>query len=245
MTDSSRLTFFTDFIQTVDEFLELMFDVMAAAVSHLVHSGHASLITFQQNELLLDRLVLLCSAVILRYCTLYNVCYLLTEASHFHSVQLVERIQKYISVNLETLLESRMLDELTSDLVNELGVYIRKQQALKSPISRTNRLVDKAMERNADWLAIQDIPQPLVRTNRLATNIPPPNLPISSPARISRNLSASSIPPKSPSNAVKIDQSSTIAGDVFSMDDTAHSVSEDASIAPSTSAWKGVSFIPR
>ena len=141
-----------------------------------------------------------------------------------------------------------MLDELALDLVDRFGAYIRRQQALKSPISRTNRLVHKAMESNADWLAMQDIPQPIVRTHRQATDRTSPKLSPATPARISRKNSASFLPSSSPSNTVRIGQPSSVADDIF-MDDAdviSPSVLGDTSMATSmASAWKGVSSIPR
>ena len=57
-----------------------------------------------------------------------------------------------------------MLDDLPVDIIKQLSKFVREQQEDKSPLSRSNVLVDLAMQRNAGWLALQDIPQPIVPT---------------------------------------------------------------------------------
>ena len=58
-----------------------------------------------------------------------------------------------------------MLDGLDVDAVRNLSVYIRQAQLEKSPISRSGILTSAAMQRNADWLVLQDIPGPVLRTS--------------------------------------------------------------------------------
>ena len=74
--------------------------------------------------------------------------------------------------NLETLLESRMLDDLPADLIKQFSAFIREEQQRKSPLSRSTRLVDAAMAKNKAWLELQDFPQPIVRS--VTTARPPP-----------------------------------------------------------------------
>ncbi|KAF8071818.1 hypothetical protein FPV67DRAFT_1482821 [Lyophyllum atratum] len=138
-----------DFADTVDEVLEFMFDVMAAA-----------------NELLLDRLVLLCSVVIIQHANIHNACFILADATHLHAVQLTERIQNFITVNMELFLETGMLDDIPVALVKQLAQFARQKQTEKSPVSRSEQLVQAALTQHADWLALQDIPAPISRSNR-------------------------------------------------------------------------------
>ncbi|KAG6821309.1 hypothetical protein H0H93_000170 [Arthromyces matolae] len=138
-----------EFASTLDEALSFMFDVMAAA-----------------NELLLDRLVLLCSVVILQHVNVNNASFILADATHLHALQLIDRIQNFITVNLELFLETRILDDIPPFLVKQLGEYARQKQKEKAPISRSDFLVTEAMERHADWLAPQDFPVPLGRTSQ-------------------------------------------------------------------------------
>lgn len=130
-----------DFVQEVDDVLSFMFSVLSAA-----------------NELLLDRLMLLCSQVILKYLDVYNACYLLTDATHINATHLVERLQSYITANLEMMLEGRMLEDLDLSVVRQLSEYIRSAQMTKSPVSRSNLLANEALRKHAKWLAQQDVP---------------------------------------------------------------------------------------
>ncbi|KAI6101705.1 hypothetical protein EV401DRAFT_2201598 [Pisolithus croceorrhizus] len=134
-----------DFLESADDVVEFMFRIVAAA-----------------NELLLDRLVLLCSQVILGFLNPYNACYLLTDAIYYNAVDLVKGIENYMTVNLEMFLESRILDDLGALEVRHLAGYTRSEQAEKSPLVRSNRLARDAMEKHREWLANQDIPEPLV-----------------------------------------------------------------------------------
>ncbi|KAG2127923.1 uncharacterized protein EDB93DRAFT_1185860 [Suillus bovinus] len=130
-----------DFVQGVDDLLSFMFSVLSAA-----------------NELLLDRLMLLCSQVILKHLDVYNVCYLLTDATHINATHLVERLQSYITANLEMMLEGHMLEDLDPSIVRQLSEYIRSAQMTKSLVSRSNLLANQALRKHAEWLAQQDIP---------------------------------------------------------------------------------------
>lgn len=125
-----------------------------------------------QNELLLDRLVLLCSAVILDYSNINNACYVLADATYFHAQQLVERLQAYMAVNMEVLLESHMLDDLAPALVKQLAQFVRREQAERAPVSRTNRLGSAALVKQAEWLALQDIPEAIVPAAHRAARVP-------------------------------------------------------------------------
>ncbi|KAI6166481.1 regulator of chromosome condensation 1/beta-lactamase-inhibitor protein II [Pisolithus thermaeus] len=99
-----------DFLESADDVVEFMFRIVAAA-----------------NELLLDRLVLLCSQVILGLLNPYNACYLLTDAIYYNAVDLVKGIENYMTVNLEMFLESRILDDLGALEVRHLAGYTRSE----------------------------------------------------------------------------------------------------------------------
>jgi hypothetical protein len=117
-----------------------------------------------QNELLLDRLVLLCSSVILAHVNVNNACFVLSESTHYQVQPLVEKLQEYISVNMETFLESRLLDDIPYSLVKQLSKFVRQRQMEKAPFSRGSTFVDKAMRKHAEWLVLQDIPETVVRS---------------------------------------------------------------------------------
>ncbi|KAF8959590.1 hypothetical protein BDZ97DRAFT_1666960 [Flammula alnicola] len=135
-----------DFIDSVEHLVQFMFEVLAGA-----------------NELHLDRLVLLCSAVILAHTNINNACYVLADATHYRVQPLIEKLQEYITVNMETFLESRILDELPYSLVKQLGKFARQRQTEKSPFSRGDDYVNEMLTKHAEWLALQDLPEPIVR----------------------------------------------------------------------------------
>ncbi|KZO89805.1 hypothetical protein CALVIDRAFT_523501 [Calocera viscosa TUFC12733] len=132
---------------TVDEFIDYVFHVMAVA-----------------SELLLDKLMLICSSVILRHVSLYNVPSLLADAAHLSARDLMNSLCGYIAMNLESIMESRLLDEMPHDLLNRLGEHVRSMQAEQSPVARSGILVDEAMKTHANWLLLEDFPQPMQRS---------------------------------------------------------------------------------
>ncbi|EJC99723.1 uncharacterized protein FOMMEDRAFT_170318 [Fomitiporia mediterranea MF3/22] len=207
-----------DFADTADDVVEFMFEVIDIA-----------------GELLLDRLILICSSVILHFLNINNACSILSEASHFFADQLVKSIQGYLSRNIETLLESRMLDDLSEQLIRQLSLFVRDLQAEKSPMSRTGKVVEKALEAWKDWLVLQDIPQPIIpgrRTTPGAIRHSPKLSPLatgSTTRRIRRPsgepLSSSYSPPiehrlgTTPLSAPIRDAPAEVSDDIFIMDD--------------------------
>lgn len=159
-----------------------------------------------------------------------------------------------MTINMEALLESQMLDDLTPDLVEQLGGFVRHLQTKKSPISRSNALVNKAMETYADWLALQDIPQPIVRSNRHGPHKSSPIASPPSPSKmISRQPSRLLSPVSGPIGGHPDPRRSIQASDgILTVDDsdTFHTPTLDPLRRPSSdslavSAWKGAPTIPR
>ncbi|GJE98463.1 hypothetical protein PsYK624_146950 [Phanerochaete sordida] len=105
-------------VGSADELVDAVFGVMAVA-----------------NELLLDRMVLLCSRVVQQRITIANATSILADASLFHATALVQSVQGYIARNLETLLECRLLDALPADLVKQLAAFVRTAQEAKAPVA--------------------------------------------------------------------------------------------------------------
>jgi len=155
---------------------------MAAAVRTTLAPRHLTDV-IQQNELQIDRLVTLCSILILRYLNVNNACYVLAEATHFNAATLIERIQGYIAVNMETFLESRMFDDTPAHLVEQLAEFVFRKQTEKSPVQRSEQLIEKAMKNQRDWLALQDIPEPIARTSKVGLHKHSPKLSPSSPSK--------------------------------------------------------------
>jgi hypothetical protein len=95
-----------------------------------------------------------------------NVCALLADASYFHATELVNKLHIYMAMNLECLLENRILEDMAMDLIGQLAKAIQAEQAKKLHISRSNDLVNQALKKHADWLKLQDIPQPIARSSK-------------------------------------------------------------------------------
>ncbi|KIO26840.1 hypothetical protein M407DRAFT_23900 [Tulasnella calospora MUT 4182] len=125
------------------QLIELIFSVLAAA-----------------NELLIDKLILICSRVIIQHASLQNACSLLRGARLFDAVPLIESLQLYIAVNMESMLQSNLLDDLRGEALRELSSFIRQQQTKKQPVTRSNELLIAATEKWGGWLSLQDIPEP-------------------------------------------------------------------------------------
>ncbi|WVR05289.1 hypothetical protein IAU60_002302 [Kwoniella sp. DSM 27419] len=132
--------------ETLDEFLDFVFEVLAAA-----------------TELLLDRLVLVCSRVIIRHCNAFNAAALATEAAFYQATALKHSIFDYIIACMETMLESGLLDEMDPDVLLDLSGVIAQKQTARLFVARSQLLVKQAMEKHREWLSLQDMPQPRVR----------------------------------------------------------------------------------
>lgn len=233
----------------MEDLIRFMFEVLAGAVSDSDELMTLLIYYSGQNELLLDRLVLLCSSVILANTNISNACYILSDATHYHAQQLIERLQAYITVNLESFLESRILDEIPYTLVKQLSTYVRAKHTEKSPFSRSNAFVNDMMQKHAEWLAEQDLPEPIVRRSAMmllpakssagsskgggfVEKISPPIL-----GRMKPSVSMtfpSTQPVMAPQSTLR---RPPVGDDVFVMDemDTAHSFIPDSGSLPSSS----------
>ncbi|KAH8989434.1 hypothetical protein EDB92DRAFT_1868224 [Lactarius akahatsu] len=218
-----------DFIETVDQLLDLLFDVMSAA-----------------NELLLDRLLLICSSILVKYVTINNISAVYMEAASLHCEQLMDSLHQYMSVNMETLLEARLLDDLPPRLVRQLSNAVRGYQAVKSPFSRMQLPVNLAAAVHAhhEWLAEQDIPGPIVRSqSRSQPKLSP---------KASRKLSL----PTSPGSKPTLPRTPLLSNpgeDLFAMDEAlvpplnldATASTDELGPIPKVGPWKGKSTTPK
>lgn len=181
-----------------------------------------------QTELLLDRLVLICSRVIIRHCNAYNAAALASEASFYQATTLKLSVFDYIVASMETMLESGLLDDMDSDVLLELCNTITEKQAFKLPIPRKQVLVTDAMEKHREWLALQDIPVPRVRQVRKWK----PRSPIISPVDLmtpSKEVTRRPTPsPLCSPDLLPVAATSAI-DDIFSMDDEMGTPRTDAS----------------
>ncbi|KAI0248740.1 hypothetical protein BJV78DRAFT_1331173 [Lactifluus subvellereus] len=138
-----------DFVDSTDQLLDLLFGVMFAA-----------------NELLLDRLLLICSSIVVKYVNINNISAVYLEVASLNCDQLVDSLHQYMAVNMETLLEGRLLDDLPPRLVKQLAGAVRGHQAAKSSFARLQLPINltATVHEHREWLAAQDIPYPIVRS---------------------------------------------------------------------------------
>lgn len=72
-----------------------------------------------------------------------------------------------MAANIEMLLESRILDDLDPRVVRKLSEHARLEQAAQSPVSRSDKLGRAALEKHKEWLALQDMPVPIIPSQKL------------------------------------------------------------------------------
>lgn len=189
-----------DSVHSVDDILDLAFEVMAVA-----------------NELLLDRLVDLCAETILQFVNTRNICSIFSDAVHFHALSLIESTQDYMAVNMETLLEGQMLEHLAESDIKRLSRFVQAKQRAKWPATRTTLLLDRAMAAFGDWLSLQDIPEPIIPSNRTTP--------------IRRDSSRVE-------NVLKMSRRQVAQDDIFTMDDVDPDGGIPQTLSPPTSVWK-------
>jgi inhibitor of Bruton tyrosine kinase len=127
-----------------------------------------------------------------------------------------------MSANLETLLESQIINVLEPSLVKQLAHFIRRKQVEKYSFSR-EKLIKQALEANADWISLQDFPIPIVRSEK-QVNRKGSTASIASPKK-SPAMSAAPLRSSKTSDSNQID-------DIFAMDDVGPTA---ASMPPSVS----------
>jgi hypothetical protein len=65
----------------------------------------------------------------------------------------------------------RMLGVLPYDLLKRISSAVRTEQSNKALVTRSSFFVDRAMEKYGDWLRLQDIPQPIARTQPIKNRL--------------------------------------------------------------------------
>ena len=131
---------------------------------------------------------------------LNNVCALYSEAVYYSLDELVARLEAFMVVNMEALINYRMLSVLPHDLLKRISNAVGIEQSNKAPITRSSFFVDRAMEKYGDWLLLQDIPQLGSRTQ---------------PAKDRSEMARQKSTPDSP---LPMPMSRSIPEDLFTMD---------------------------
>jgi hypothetical protein len=146
----------------------------------------------------------------------YNATALACEASFYQATTLKLSIFDYIIACMETMLESGLLDEMHEDVLLDLSQHITSQQLRKLSLSRSGKLVNAAMEKHKEWLALQDIPAPRIRQPwRWKPRSPTlsPSDPTVTPVRSARKTISPNLTPETRATSVPT------GDEMFAMDD--------------------------
>jgi hypothetical protein len=149
-------------------------------------------------------------------------------------------------MNMECLLEGRLLDDLAPNLFTELAKFVRDQQAKKLPVSKSNKLVDQALLDHADWLALQDIPQPIIRASskHVPTKASPKISPTPTPSKPRRSPGLLPLPSPVTSPALKGRENAHLDG-LFTMDEDPEEAIPALNLSSSPPASSPVSKQPQ
>ncbi|KAI1387700.1 uncharacterized protein F4822DRAFT_407326 [Hypoxylon trugodes] len=120
-------------LESIDEFSELVMDVMSIA-----------------NELMLDRLSQICQKVIGQFVSTRNISTLLNAISPCSVTEFKDKGLEYICLQMESMLENHLLDDLDEDLLLELDEVVRDNQLARCPFARSGRAYLLLHERNPE-----------------------------------------------------------------------------------------------
>ncbi|GAA6032146.1 hypothetical protein JCM8097_007096 [Rhodosporidiobolus ruineniae] len=189
---------------TADEYIDFTVQVLAVA-----------------NELLLDKLKAVASAVLRSFVTLHNVVSILCDAAFYEAHDLARACMYFLSSSMETALEADLLGDLPSDLLAALTAFVQERQGAKMPVSRSGLLLQEVLAKHADYLADVDVGRPTGAAKRYRPAIVP-NSPKPSSAVLSPHTSPSFGPVKSPRMLPKQSPSLAPVGEVdepFALDE--------------------------
>lgn len=119
--------------ESLDEFIDIVIELMAAA-----------------NELMLDRLAQICQQTLGRYINVRNVCSLLNTVAECSVDSFKRAALEYICLNLESMLEMKLLDELDDELFGELDEVVQANQLAYLPFARSERSEAELVEKHPD-----------------------------------------------------------------------------------------------
>ncbi|KAI1662366.1 hypothetical protein F4813DRAFT_106449 [Daldinia decipiens] len=119
--------------ENLDDFSELVMEVMGIA-----------------NELMLDRLSQICQKVIGRFVNTRNISNLLNAISPCSVTEFKDKGLEYICLQMESMLENHLLDDLDEDLLLELDEVVRDNQLARCPFARSGRADLLLHERNPE-----------------------------------------------------------------------------------------------
>ncbi|RMZ77228.1 hypothetical protein DV738_g4474, partial [Chaetothyriales sp. CBS 135597] len=106
------------------------------------------------NELMIDRLSQICQAVLGNFVTMRNVCGLLNAVAECSVTQFKQAALEFICLNLEGMMEQRLLDELGPELMAELDEVVQQNQQAFMPFARSGRAEAELLDRNPELLGL-------------------------------------------------------------------------------------------
>ncbi|CAK7221916.1 hypothetical protein SCUCBS95973_004663 [Sporothrix curviconia] len=98
------------------------------------------------NELMLDRLSQICQLVIGQFATTRNISHLLNTVSVCSVSEFKDAALEYICLQMETMLENHLLDDLDEDLFQDLDAVVRDNQLTQMPFARSGRAMDLLLQ---------------------------------------------------------------------------------------------------
>lgn len=122
--------------QSLDEFADIILDLMSVA-----------------NELMLDRLAQICQQMLGKFVNVRNVCLLVNTVAECTVDCFKKAALEYICLNLENMLELRLLDELDEDLFADLDKVVQANQLAFLPFARSERAEADLLEHHPDLLS--------------------------------------------------------------------------------------------
>ncbi|KAL1960369.1 hypothetical protein VTO42DRAFT_8329 [Malbranchea cinnamomea] len=114
----------------LDDFINLVIEVMAVA-----------------DELMIDRLAQVCQKLLGQFVNTRNVCHLLNAVAPCTVTAFKQAAFEFICLNLEVMLENRLLDDLDPELLPELDEVCRLNQLTYLPVSRSRNTQEYALEK--------------------------------------------------------------------------------------------------
>ncbi|OAG44656.1 hypothetical protein AYO21_01146 [Fonsecaea monophora] len=114
---------------SLDEFVDIVIELMSVA-----------------NELMLDRLAQICQKTLGRHVNLRNVCPMVNIVAECTVDSFKNAALEYICLNLESMLELKLLDDLDEDLLVELDKVVQANQLAFLPFARSNRAATELLE---------------------------------------------------------------------------------------------------
>ncbi|KAL1970024.1 hypothetical protein VTN77DRAFT_6429 [Rasamsonia byssochlamydoides] len=121
----------------LDDFIDLILDVMSVA-----------------NELMIDRLAQICQKMLGQFVNTRNVCHLLNAVAPCTVTEFKEAALEYICLNLEVMLENRLLNDLDEELLCELDAICQENQLARYPVSRGRNSEDFILEKYPELVGL-------------------------------------------------------------------------------------------